>query len=89
MICITNFFVHEILAKKKLPIPEKFITQNGRSDRIRTYDTRNRNPVLYPAELRADIYYMSIAQLWQNVNRRALFFRFIWISASYVLYCTG
>ena len=35
----------------------------GPPDRIRTYGTRNRNPVLYPAELRAVIYPMSIAQL--------------------------
>ena len=43
-----------ILGKKKLLISEKFIIQNGRSDRIRTYDPLVPSQVLYQTELRPD-----------------------------------
>ena len=44
-------------ANKKAPYGCFFI---GPPDRIRTYDTRNRNPVLYPAELRADFHFLPL-----------------------------
>ena len=40
-------------SKKTTFVYDKCGVFRGPPDRIRTYDTRNRNPVLYPAELRA------------------------------------
>ena len=51
--------------------PVKFI---GPLDRIRTCDHRNRNPVLYPAELRAVIYPYIIPHLPPFVNPPSRFF---------------
>lgn len=52
-VCISGYRL-EVLAlrggKKK---SKPFLWQAGAPERIRTPDTRNRNPVLYPPELRA------------------------------------
>ena len=62
-------------AQKSAPISRhascKFI---GPLDRIRTCDHRNRNPVLYPAELRAVIYPYIIPHLPPFVNPPSRFF---------------
>ena len=62
-------------AQKNAPISRHASLLNyGPLDRIRTCDHRNRNPVLYPAELRAVIYPYIIPHLPPFVNPQSRFF---------------
>ena len=50
------FFCNKTILLKRLAVPAEALAKAGVPGRIRTYDLRIRNPLLYPTELQAHIF---------------------------------